>query len=585
MLMGAALGGSVCAAAPDATDAAKVRFEWGTRIPLRDGIQLNATTYLPLDQVAPTLCLVTLTPYIADSYHDRGIYFAAHGLPFVAVDVRGRGNSEGIFSPFLQEAQDGFDVVEWLARQTYCAGKVAMWGGSYAGYDQWATAKELPPHLVSIVPASAPYMGVDIPSWSNIPWSFLIKYLTYTSGRTSQTMMHTQMPEFWEAIYKRWFVSGRPFKELDRIAGNPSATFQEWLEHPHPDAYWDRFNPTPSQYARISIPVLTITGTLDISQPGALTHYREHMRNASEEARAQHYLIIGPWNHAGTRTPVTQFGSVTFGEASLVDLPRLHLDWYKWVTHQGPRPAFLQNRVAYYVMGAEKWRYADSLDAITAESRAYFFRSNGNPSEVSKAGSLALQPSDTTADHWSYDPRDLSAAETESPVDIDRVDRRLQFVATGQQLIYRTAQFEHDTEISGFFKLTAWLAIDQPDTDFAVSIYEIGADGSSMLLSTDAMRARYRKSWRQPLLIRTTHPLRYDFEHFTFISRQIKKGSRLQLALGPLNSMHSEKNYNSGGVIAEESMKDARPVNVTFYHDRSHPSALYVPCGQKGTPQ
>jgi predicted acyl esterase len=116
-------------------DAANVDFRWNQKIPLRDGVQLSATVYTPRGQKAPAPCIFTLTPYIAQSYHDRGIYFAAHGYPFLTVDVRGRGNSEGQYDPLLQEAHDGYDVVEWLAKQPYCNGKISMWGGSYAGYD------------------------------------------------------------------------------------------------------------------------------------------------------------------------------------------------------------------------------------------------------------------------------------------------------------------------------------------------------------------------------------------------------------------------------------------------------------------
>src|SRR5207237_3997769 len=94
-------------------------------------------------------------PYIGDSYTDRAMYFAKHGYVYALVDVRGRGNSGGEFEPFVNEGQDGYDVVEWLAKQSYCNGKVSMWGGSYAGFDQWTVLKEFPPHPVPIVPAAA----------------------------------------------------------------------------------------------------------------------------------------------------------------------------------------------------------------------------------------------------------------------------------------------------------------------------------------------------------------------------------------------------------------------------------------------
>src|SRR5262249_18932571 len=158
--------------------------------------------------------------------HERGVYFAAHGLPFLTVDVRGRGNSEGEFRPFIQEAHDGYDIVEWLAAQPYCNGKVAMWGGSYAGYDQWATAKELPPHLATIVPVASAYAGVDFPMRNNVSYPYLVQWLTYTRGHTSQEKIFGDA-SFWSAIYRRWLESGQPFGSLDSIAGDPLPAFHD----------------------------------------------------------------------------------------------------------------------------------------------------------------------------------------------------------------------------------------------------------------------------------------------------------------------------------------------------------------------
>lgn len=575
-------GTAAAVEAASVADAAKVTFQWSVKIPMRDGVHLNATVYTPTDQGAAAPCVFTLTPYIAQSYHDRGMYFAAHGYPFLTVDVRGRGNSEGTFRPFIQEAHDGYDVVEWLAGQPYCNGKVTMWGGSYAGYNQWATAKEFPPHLATIVPVASPYAAVDFPMRNNIAYPYAMQWLTFTSGHASQDKIFGD-GFFWAAKYRQWFESGAPFRNIDTLFGNPSAIFREWVAHPHADAYWDTFNPTSQQYAKLTIPILTITGSHDDDQPGALFHYREHMNNAPAEVRARHYLVIGPWDHAGTRTPTAEFGGLTFGPASLVDLPKLHLDWYAWTMQNGPKPEFLQKNVAYYVMGAEQWRYADTLDGVTAESRPYFLNSGGNASDVFESGSLAAQQPQVKGkpDQYRYDPGDVSIAEFESTLGpLSLTDQRMVYAQRGKQLIYHSAPFEKDTAISGFFKLSAWIAIDQPDTDFGVGIDEIRSDGSSLPLTSDVLRARYRESLREPKLITTKAPLRYDFERFTFVSREIKKGSRLRLRIAPVNSIYSQKNYNSGKNVADESIEDARPVTVTLYHDRAHPSALYVPVGQ-----
>src|ERR1700761_4748841 len=222
------------------TDPARVELHWGVKIPMRDGVQLQATVYTPRGEAKPAPCIFTLTPYIAQSYHDRGMYFAAHGLAFLTVDVRGRGNSEGVYDPLLQEAHDGYDVVEWLAKQPYCNGKVSMWGGSYAGYDQWAAAKEFPPHLATIVPVAAPYAGVDFPMGHNIFAPYDVQWLFFTSGHTSQDKIFGDSA-FWNDKNRRWFESGTPFKDFDTQVGAPSAIFQRWVQHPHPDAFWDSY--------------------------------------------------------------------------------------------------------------------------------------------------------------------------------------------------------------------------------------------------------------------------------------------------------------------------------------------------------
>jgi putative CocE/NonD family hydrolase len=566
--------------APAPPDPAQVKFQWGVKIPLRDGAKLNATVYTPREQKAPAPCVFTLTPYISQSYHDRGMYFAAHGYPFLTVDVRGRGNSEGQFRPLIQEARDGHDVVEWLARQPYCNGKVTMWGGSYAGYNQWATAKEFPPHLATIVPVASPFAGVDFPMRGNVQAPYNMQWLTFTSGRASQDRIFGD-DAFWRAKNREWFETGAPFKQFDEIVGNPSATFQEWASHPAVDAYWDSYNPTAEQYAKLSIPILTITGHYDGDQPGALEHYRQYMKNSNDAGRARHYLIIGPWDHAGTRTPQAEFGNLKFGPASLVDLPQLHREWYAWTMQDGPKPGFLQKHVAYYVMDTDNWRYADTLEGATAEQRTYYLDSVANATDVLAAGSLGAAAAKGKPDQYVYDPRDVSIAAVEADIDpASLTDQRWIHATRGKQLVYHTAPFERDTEITGFFKLSAWLAIDQPDTDFGVLVYEVRPDGSSIFLTNDVKRARYRESPREAKLIATREPLRYDFNGFTFTSRMLRKGSRLRLVVGPVNSMYSQKNYNSGGDVSSETLRDARTVTVKLYHDRAHPTALYVPIGR-----
>ncbi len=562
------------------SEAQSVEITWGVKMPMRDGVRLNATVYRPRPMPEPLPVVFTLTPYLSDTYHDRAWYFSRHGYVFALVDVRGRGNSEGEFVPLLQEAEDGHDVVEWLARQPWCDGQVAMWGGSYAGYDQWATAKELPPHLATIVPAAAAFAGVDFPFWRNIPYNYDIRWMTLTSGTTANFQLFGES-DYWIQVFRRLYEEHRPFVDLPELAGNRTTVFDTWFAHPHPDAYWDAMNPTAEEFAEMRLPILTITGHYDGDQPGAMEFYRQHMRFAPEEARRRHYLILGPWDHAGTRTPAREVGGLVFGEASLLDLNQLHKEWYDWTMKDGPQPEFLRQRIAYYVVGADEWKYVDSLEAIATDSRRLYLASvGGRANDVFHSGTLAEEPpaADAGPDRYVYDPLDTRPGELEGEeIENYLTDQRFELQLFGNGLVYHSSPFAEEVEISGYLKLVVWVAIDVPDTDFQAAVYEILSDGGSVALTNDLMRARYRESLREPKLVEPGEVNRYEFDGFPFFSRRIAKGSRLRLVFKSPNSIQTQKNYNSGGVVAEESGADARTAHVTLYHDADRPSYLELP--------
>jgi len=396
-------------------------LHWGIKIPLRDKVELNATLYLPKnpDGALPKMPVIfTLTPYISDTYHARGAYFASHGYVFALVDVRGRGNSAGEFEPFANEPRDGHDVVEWLAKQPFCDGKVAMWGGSYAGFDQWATAKEFPPHLATIVPAAAAHPGLDFPSTNNIGMSYDMQWLTLTSGRTAQNNLFADQ-KFWRTKFLDAYKKHLPFKSLDSFVGNPSVNFQRILKHPMADAYYDAMLPTREQFQKIAQPILTITGQYDGDELGALTYYRDHLANASAQARAKHFLVIGPWDHAGTRTPTNEVAGVKFGPGAIVDLNDLHRQWYDWTMKTGAKPAFLKNQVAYYLLapgnsGANgEWKYADNFETLTANPKTFYLDSkDGDANGVFRSGSLNGKQPNRGTDAFVYDPLDTRRGES-----------------------------------------------------------------------------------------------------------------------------------------------------------------------------
>jgi putative CocE/NonD family hydrolase len=577
-------------------------LRWGVKIPMRDKVELNATLYLPKtpDGSPPkTPVIFTLTPYISDTYHARGAYFASHGYVFALVDVRGRGNSGGEFEPFANEPRDGYDVVEWLAKQPFCDGKVAMWGGSYAGYDQWATAKEFPPHLATIVPAAAAHPGLDFPSPNNIGISYDVQWFTFTSGHTPQNNLFADQ-KFWRTKFLDAYKKHLPFKSLDSFVGNPSVNFQRIIKHPMADAYYDAMLPSREQFQKIAMPILTITGQYDGDELGALTYYRDHLANASPQARTRHFLIIGPWDHAGTRTPTDEVGGVKFGPGAIVDLNDLHRQWYDCTMKAGPKPAFLKDQVAYYLLapgnsGANgEWKYADSFETLTANPKTLYLDSkNGDANGVFRSGVLVdATPSSrsemqrggdatsTGADRFTYDPLDTTRGENVEGTDPKEktaaLDQTFALSIGKDGLVYHTDPLPNETPLVGCPAVNLWVSIDTPDVDLECDLYEIQPDGTSIALWSDLRRLRYRESLHEAKLVKPGDIVRCDFNPGLFVARRLMKGSRLRLVVTAVNSIMWQKNYCSGGIVAEETAKDAHTCNVQIYHDAEHPSAIQL---------
>lgn len=565
--------------AQQAPRSASVDVQWGVRIAMPDGIALNATLYRPTRQPEPLPVLITQTPYTTDEYHTRAMYYAARGYVVLVVDVRGRGNSDGAFDYYDASGQDGRAVVEWAAAQAWSNGKVALWGGSFAGTNQWRTAASGPAGLVTITPRASSYLGLGIPHRGGIAYTQRLTWIANTSGRTSNEEL-AQDREYWGTKFYETFTQHLAYKDLDRRAGFPSPLFQSWISNPPQGPAYDRYNPTPEQLARVDLPVLTVTGYYDGSQRGSLEYVKEHLRHGPASARTRHFVVLGPWDHAGTGRPRAEVGGVSVGAASVLNINDLLVAWFDWTTKGGQRPAFLKDQVAYFVVGANHWKYANSLDAIPAERRSFFLSSSapkltsvapGRLSDVVGSGQREAQ--------YIYNPLDvakIAAIETTPTAAEYRDDRRVRAL-DGDGLVYQTDAFIQPTEIAGIPEVVLFASMDVPDTDIAVSLYEIDADGASTFLTSSMLRARYRNSMREATLVPVNTVQRYVFREFAFFSRLMKPGSRIRMVVSAPNSMLLEKNYNSGGAVSAETASEARTATVRILQSARYPSALVLP--------
>jgi putative CocE/NonD family hydrolase len=549
------------------------------KIPMRDGVNLSADLYLQTTMTSTKPALFVITPYTTDGVFATAAYFAKNGYNVVVVDCRGRGNSEGEFVPFDHDGKDGYDVCKWIASQPWCNGKIGMFGGSYLGMVQWLTVKEKPEALKTIIPIASVGPGIDFPKLNNIFYSYNTEWLTFTYGKTGNPNAFTDV-DYWNDIFATMFIKHAPYSNMDVISGIKSEVFKNWLKHPAYDDYYKSIQLGKDDYENINIPVLVITGHFDDDQPGTMNYYRNYMQYRKEEAKNQCYIVIGPWDHGGTRRPSLTLGNLTFNENSKIDILKLQLDWFNHTLNNAPLPEFLKNKASVYEMGSDVWQYASQLPELSPKVQKLYLHSSGNKAtDVYNSGELSANaPEEEGQDSFIYNPLDTTySSQKIQNAMINYAWREAAEAFYPDKLVYHSKPLTADMSFTGFLKFTAYISMDVPDTDLEAILYEIQPDGKCIYLTSSIMRARYRNSLEKEELVKPGEINEYVFNTFHYTSRVLKKGSRLRLVFGTLNSPYFQLNYNSGKDVSFETARDTRTANIKLYHDAKHPTYIEVP--------
>lgn len=548
------------------------------RVPMRDGIALSARIWRPAGAGRHPVVLQH-TPYLSDETQVRADKFVAAGYVYVSLDRRGRGTSEGRFVPLEGTGPDGADAIAWLARQPWSDGRVVMMGGSYRGMAQWQALAESPPALVAAVPTASVYPGWDYPAPRGIPYSYMSQWLAFVDGRASNAQLFGD-EAYWRGKFLQAYRGEIRFADLAAISGAPEPTFLRWLAHPAYDAHWQRLNPAPAQYARMGQTILSITGYFDGDQDGAMRYYDEHLRHASADAARRHVLLIGPWDHAGTRYPRETVNGLRFDPRAVLDLDRLQIEWFDHLLRGKPRPAALRDRVNYYVMGAEEWRSAPDLAAVAPHVWALYPRAEGSAADSPFAGGrLADAPAEAEPpSRFRFDPRrDTAPADWAQRGLDDQAFVRHEEALRRPQLFFHSAPLDAARTVCGRIVFDARISIDTPDTDVRVDLHAIEADGDIVWLGGDAIRARFRADPTRETFDPPGRILPWRFDRFWWTCRRLDGGTRLRLTVGPVDHPYFQKNLNTGGRIGHERMADARVATISLHHDRSAPSVLRLP--------
>jgi uncharacterized protein len=568
-------------------------IEMSRMIPMRDGVELEAWIFKPSHLKSKAPSILELTQYDIDGGRHRDFEeFTKRGYVFVQVYVRGRGRSGGVKSDNLglQVGRDGHDAVEWIAKQPWSDGDVVMYGGSFVGMTQWRTAAQHPRHLSGIAPYVPIYPGWDAPNTNGIPQGWSTVIMGYTSGRALNPDFAFNN-EYWQGKMREQYSAFRPFAELDDAVGvaqddwwmtdehGQKLSFtKEWLNHVGDEAFNLAAEPKSQDYAEMNFPILTATGDFDDDQPGALRYYRHYVAHAQSTELAKSVLVIGPWDHLGTQHPEKQIEGISIPPAAIIDMNKLHADWYDWVLGRGQRPAFFRDRVAYFMMGADEWRYAQSLESASSGEILDFYLSDteGTPKDVFHSGSLLQKttgsepPATIVSDP--HELPELAVAKYAANEDLTSQFRGFQ----KGSINFHSEPFANDTEIAGQMRLTLEVQADAPDFDLWAQVLMILPDGSSIKLGEDIRRARFRDNVFTAELLKPDEIAKIPFE-FSWMARRIPAGARLRLTIAALNSPAYQKNYNTGGRIGYEKIEDARIAHIRIFHDAKHKSYLTLP--------
>lgn len=564
----------------------EIEILFNQKIPVRDGINLSALIVKPgeIKEKLPTLFM--LTPYMADLNQTTAEYFAKENYVVITVDLRGRGNSEGICTPFSTvDGKDGYDVCKWITQQSWSNGKIGMYGGSYLGMVQWQTFKEMPPGLKTIIPTASVCPGIDFPKRNNIYYTYVGPYLAFINGKAPQRTSFSDT-EYWSQVYMKFFRGDLPYSKMIEVCGIQNNDFEKWIKHPSYDDFWKEIIPTEKEYKQFNIPVLTITGYYDDDQIGALHYYGNFMKSAPDMAKNKHYLVIGPWDHSGTRRPQSELGELKFDKNCVLDMNKLQLDWFNWTLKDGQKPEFLKEKITYYVMGKNDWAWTNSLENFkNSYMLLYLSSANGKAADIYHSGYLIHEaPNSQFPDTFSYNPLDISFIKYDLEeghlINYSLYKNREAYKGAG--LVYHSNPVDKDLTLAGQIKLTINLAMDVNDADFEILLYEVRPEGNPIFLTMDYLRARYRNSPEKEELAVPGSINKYEFKTSYLFVRKISKGSRIRLVIRNLNSPHYQKNFQSGGNVSYETSKDAKPGHFSLYHNSEYPSFLEIPVFEVG---
>ncbi len=583
---------SLAAAPPASGDTCTYTMRKDVPAAMRDGVILRSNVFTPNEPGSYPIILLRL-PYNKDVaqtyvYASPGFY-ASHCYIVVAQDMRGQYKSDGFFYTFIDETNDGYDTIEWAAGLPKSNGKVGMYGFSYPGAAQLLPASVQPPHLVTIIPAMTSsdyhdgwtYEGGALDQSFAEDWPMTTiansHVRRYPDGAAIDAVMNQAVADEFTKWY--WFLPLKDFPPLFPNDPRVAPYFFDWLKHPDNDAYWQRWS-LRTRYGQIKVPALHFDGWYDIFIDGALENFNGLRHGAgSQFARDNQQLVVGPWLHIPWLQKV---GQIDFGPQAANPIDTLQLRWFdRWLKGM-QNGADHDPKVRIFVMGANRWRSAETWPLPGTNYRKLYLHSGGKANSVHGDGWLSAdKPEDVgddeaATDAFTYDPTDpvpSIGGRFQASVPGGPYDQR-PLLGRPDVLVYTSAPLKKDVEVTGPITVTLYAASSARDTDFVAKLDDVYPDGTSMLIEYGVQRARYRDSETHPTLIEPGRTYRYNI-HVWPTSNLFKAGHRIRIEISSSNFPMYDRNPNTGHAFAQDTALQI--ADQTIFHDDDHPSSVTLP--------
>jgi uncharacterized protein len=552
-----------------------VNYRMDVGVVMRDGTRLSVDVFLPIGR-GPSPALLCRSPYgkDADPYAGWARQFAEAGYAVALQDVRGRYDSDGEWEPYVHEAQDGADTIEWLAAQEWCDGRVGMFGISYVGFTQALAASAAPPALAAVVPIASQednfgHMWCDgVLQLQNAMNLVRFGRHAVRQGAASLTGWGEGKLIDWEQVYR-----SLPLRDALRDVGDCPA-YDQFLEHPTFDDFW-RATSLKSRYEHMTVPALFVSGWYDNLLHEQFKCFCGWRTGARPDACRQSRIVVGPWSHFDIGSRVV--ADVDYGPDAEVDLIDLQMRWYDGIlgrhieSVQAPRP------VEVFFTGANAWAGFDEWPPREAAERPLYLRSDGAANGAQGDGRLSWnRADDEPVDRFVYDPShpvptvggQTMFADQAGPRDRAEVERR------EDVLVYTSAVLDRPLTICGDVTLRLFASSTGLDTDFTATLVDVDADGVPRIICEGIIRARYRESVVTPSLL---HPGEvYEYEISLWERAHVFEGGhQVRCEVSSSNFPRFDRNLNTGGDVVDGC--EWQTAEQEVWHDRVRASSLLLP--------